>query len=301
MCPLATTCIAVGTNLSSTPYVVETSNNGDTWSLQTPPSNAVDLTGISCSAPEDCVAVGNTGNLGAGSTIMTTTTGGLSWTAQSPPSGTSRLEFGVVPDHRRLLRSGSRLCPCVGQRRSCLEPTIDSRQDVAGLNGISCVTSSDCTAVGFGIFGSPVIIGTVNAGTTWSAETVPSSVGVLTGVSCASSAICHAVSDVENFAPSIVATANGGATWTTEAYPGVVTNFTGISCPDSLHCTAVGVSSGGPNAVVLSTSDGGDTWVPQTTPAAATTLTGISCSSDHDLPGHRPSSHRHDQRRLQLD
>ena len=75
-CPSETTCIAVGTNLSSTPYVVGTSNNGSTWSLQSPPSNAVDLTGISCSAAEDCVAVGNTGNLGAGSTIMSTTTGG---------------------------------------------------------------------------------------------------------------------------------------------------------------------------------------------------------------------------------
>ena len=44
-----TTCIAVGTNLSSTPYVIGTSNNGATWSAQIPPPNAVDLTGISCS------------------------------------------------------------------------------------------------------------------------------------------------------------------------------------------------------------------------------------------------------------
>jgi hypothetical protein len=38
--------------------------------------------------------------------------------------------------------------------------------DVAGLNAISCATPSDCTAVGFGIFGSPAIIGTSDAGTT---------------------------------------------------------------------------------------------------------------------------------------
>ena len=60
-------------------------------------ANAVDLTGISCSDSEDCVAVGNTGNLGAGSTIMGTTTGGLSWTAQTPPPGTSQLSSVSCP------------------------------------------------------------------------------------------------------------------------------------------------------------------------------------------------------------
>jgi len=34
----------------------------------------------------------------------------------------------------------------------------------------------DCTAVGFGIFGDPVIIGTVNAGVTWSSQSVPTAV-----------------------------------------------------------------------------------------------------------------------------
>ena len=31
--------------------------------------------------------------------------------------------------------------------------------EVSGLNGISCPTTTDCTAVGFGTFGSPVVIG----------------------------------------------------------------------------------------------------------------------------------------------
>ena len=170
---IETTCIAVGTNLSSTPYVVGTSNNGSTWSLQTPPTNAVDLTGISCSAAEDCIAVGNTGNLGAGSTIMGTTTGGLSVDGTDPATGNESLELGVVPDHRRLLRRRSRTR---FWRRSTRDmPGPHSRFPPASMasTAFRASTTSDCTAVGFGIFGSPVIIGTVNAGATWTSESVP--------------------------------------------------------------------------------------------------------------------------------
>ena len=205
-CPNATTCIAVGTNLSSTPYVVGTSNNGSTWSLQTPPTNAVDLTGISCSAAEDCIAVGNTGNLGAGSTIMGTTTGGLSWTAQTPPPGTSRLGSVSCPSTAECFAVGvDSVLASFNEGYAWTAQAIPS--EVNGLNAISCATTSDCTAVGFGIFGSPVIIGTVNAGATWTSEPVPSGVGILTGVSCASPAACHAVSDFGSSSPSIIATA----------------------------------------------------------------------------------------------
>ena len=94
-CVNITTCTAVGTNLNTTSYVIGTSNNGQTWSSQTVPANAVDVTGISCSAPGACVAVGNTGNLGAGSTIMSTTTGGLSWSASRHPL--ERVASGACP------------------------------------------------------------------------------------------------------------------------------------------------------------------------------------------------------------
>ncbi len=101
------------------------------------------------------------------------------------------------------------------------------------IHGSETDGTFDCTAVGFGIFGSPAISATVNAGTTWTSEAVPSSVGVLTGVSCSSPAACHAVSDAGDPAPSILATADGGATWS-PGTPRYATNFTSISCSDSL-------------------------------------------------------------------
>ena len=129
--------------------------------------------------------MGSNGNTGAGSTIMGTTTGGLSWTAQNPPAGTSTIELGLMSEHRRLLRRRVRLGPGLGQRGLRLDAQ-PIPAEVSGLNGISCATTSDCTAVGFGIFGSPVVIGTSDGGTSWTPETVPPGVGILTAVSCVS-------------------------------------------------------------------------------------------------------------------
>ena len=55
---------------------------------------------------EDCIAVGNSGNNGAGSTIMGTTTGGLSWTAQRPPAGTSTLNSVSCPSTADCFAAG---------------------------------------------------------------------------------------------------------------------------------------------------------------------------------------------------
>ena len=63
--------------------------------------------------------------------------------------------------------------------------TTDSiPSSVSGLNGISCPTPSDCTAVGFGIFGSPVIVKTTDAGSTWTAQNRTLGCRRVDGVSC---------------------------------------------------------------------------------------------------------------------
>jgi photosystem II stability/assembly factor-like uncharacterized protein len=96
-CPNTATCIGVGSTLSSTPYVIITNDDGAIWTSQTPPADEIDVTGISCSSLFDCVAVGYTGNNGAGSTIMSTTTGGTSWAQDVPPPGISMLTSASCP------------------------------------------------------------------------------------------------------------------------------------------------------------------------------------------------------------
>ncbi len=115
-CQTSSACIAVGTNLTSTPYVIGTANNGSTWSLQSQAAaNAVDLTGISCSA-QDCVAVGDSGNRGAGSTIMVSTTGGQSVDDPEFPFWHKPADCRRLSHHRRLLCCWRELCPDLYQR-----------------------------------------------------------------------------------------------------------------------------------------------------------------------------------------
>ena len=117
-CPDETTCIAVGTNLDSASYVIGTSNNGSTWSLQGTPPTAVDLTGISCSAPEDCIAVGNSGNTGAGQPLWgrrpAVCRGSRESTDRNGPA-----ELCLVPEHNQLLHGP-------GSTRSCGLSTLDT-------------------------------------------------------------------------------------------------------------------------------------------------------------------------------
>ncbi len=270
----------MGTNLDSTPYAIGTSNNGSSWSRQHPPPNAVDLTGISCSSYVDCIAVGSSGNPGAGSTIMGTITGGLSWTAQNPPPGIGTVNAVSCPSPADCFAAGVDAVLSTQNAGHAWAPEpIPS--EVSGLNGISCPTTTDCTAVGFGIFGSAVIVGTADGGATWTAETVPSGVGDLTAISCVDSSTCQAVSDYSTGSglPSIIVTTDGGTRWSSERFPATVTDFSGISCVDPLRCTAVGSSSNGPGATILNTTDGGGHWLPQSVPAGIATLDGISCSS----------------------
>ena len=190
VCPVETTCVGVGSNLSSTPYAVGTSNSGSSWTSQSPPSNAVHLTGVACSAAEDCVAVGDNGNPGAGSTIMTTTTGGLSWSMQLPPNGTSQLSPVSCPATSVCFGVGvSSVMLSVNRGYAWSEQSIP--QAVDGLNAISCPTDSDCTAVGFSIFRTPVVIGTNDSGATWVVEPIPSGIGILNAISCSSSTNCR--------------------------------------------------------------------------------------------------------------
>ena len=259
--------------------MIGTLNNGSTWSLQSPPANAVDVTGISCANAADCIAVGNNGNNGAGSTIMATTNGGAAWTAEMPPAGISRLSSVSCPSTADCFAAGdTTVLTSTNAGYAWRAQSIPA--EVSGLTGISCVTTMNCVAVGFGIFGSPVIIRTSNGGTTWSTVPVPAGVGALSGLSCVTNSTCQAVSDYHSGSPSILVSRDGGGSWNRESFPLTVTDFTAISCADASNCTTVGSSSIGPGPAILSTRNGGSNWVPQTVPTGVTALNGVSCSSD---------------------
>lgn len=177
------------------------------------------------------------------------------------------------------------------------------------FNSISCITSSDCVAVGGGANGT--LAETWN-GTSWSVQSTSSPgsySNVLNSVSCISSTFCVAVGDYDNSsngsggtvfagdARSLVETYNGTA-WSVvpSPNPGTTTqgvgadymednNLYGVTCLTSSWCMAVGTydSTGSWSLTPMIQSWDGTTWSvvssPLTSGAYNNGLSGISCLS----------------------
>lgn len=260
-CPGLRSCLAVGRwdDGSGAPQAQAQSWDGSTWTAQTPatPSGAVatELQGIACTATNACTAVGSFDDgSGVTRTLVQRWTG--SWAVQSSPHPTGAL--------------GS------------------------FLSGVSCASSSECTAVGASIDAGgvqqPLVLEW--SGGTWTQQSAPlpagATTGQLSGVSCASGSACVAVgSFTDATGQKPLALAWNGSSWSamTAANPSGVTGagLSGVSCTSSTACTAVGSSNSSGVYSPLVERLSGTTWTEQTAaiPSGATgaALTGVSCTS----------------------
>ncbi len=145
------------------------------------------------------------------------------------------------------------------------------------LVGISCASATTCEAVGSNGTAAGVILGTINGGTTWTLQTVPSGDSSLAGISCSSTTTCEAVGSNGTAAGVILGTTNGGTTWTSQTIPSGISILKGISCASATTCEAVGSNSTAAG-VILGTTNGGSTWTSETIPSGISILNGISCA-----------------------
>jgi photosystem II stability/assembly factor-like uncharacterized protein len=152
------------------------------------------------------------------------------------------------------------------------------------LQGISCSTNNDFTAVGEDQLTDEdlgVVVSTTDGGSTWSPGTLSGQAKQLWDISCSTTTRCWASIDTTPGA-AVVTTADGGRHWSTQTLPDATATLEDISCPTSINCFAVGTTSGGASAL-LATSDGGATWISQTDPAGVEGLDGvISCPTASD-------------------
>ena len=220
-CFSATVCSAVGyyySPVTSTDMTFAEVWDGTTWTTQTPanPTNDVysDLAGVSCTSASGCTAVGYGHQSSAGDDPRSPRTG------TAPPGPPSR------PPTRRPA------------------PTAFS-------SAISCVSPSDCTAVGSS---ASAPLAAVWNGTTWKLYHPPSPSGsisaVLDAVSClpeTSGAYCLAVgSYTQGVAPAVFPLAElwDGTKWTPKESgidPGTRDgSLSGVSCVSPSYCMAVG-------------------------------------------------------------
>ncbi len=303
-CVSTTTCVAVGGYPpagETYPPIVETTNSGATWMLESNPAPTADyLMGASClPGTTTCFAVGyagtilettdlmtwtamtsNTTKALTGITCLSTTdcvatgqTGeidvynGTSWTSNTSTLGTSAFLAGVTC-------TTATNCYAVGKEG--VTESFDSTNvsgTLAQLNGggyagtldaVTCPSTTQCVAVG----ASGTILTTVNGGQTWLTETDPVTV-TLDGVACVSTSTCVAIGT----GGDIIGTTNGGSTWTQQT-SGVTAALDGVTCT-STYCVVVGAIAP-TDAAILTDVGGTGAWTTHTNTITGT-LAGVKC------------------------
>jgi hypothetical protein len=285
------------------------------WSVQRTPNpvGAMEsvLSGVSCTSSTACTAVGYfTDGVGAG-VPLAERWNGSSWTVQRTPrrvGATSSLLFDVSCASPRsctavgsfVTRSGSSL-PLVERWNGTswsIQSTPNPHQANGGrvsyLGGVSCASTTACTAVGH----SGNISGTSGAALTeqwdgagWTIQPTPhparATASFLSAVSCASPRSCTAVGFTNRPTGVTLAERWNGADWAIQRTPSpaaaAAVQLVGVSCASARTCTAVGyftIVTG--IDVMLAERWNGTGWTIQRTlyPAGAryVQLAGVSCA-----------------------
>jgi len=306
-CTSPNACTAVGNylNSSGTGQLLAEAWNGTAWTIEaiTTPASGGDLTRVSCSSATACTALGQS----SGTTLVERWNGNA-WASQTlavPTSGAAPELYGVTCTaanlctgvghwSRTYCKNGQPTCNCFKSpgcttTQSTLAEdwngsawAIESTPGTGVLDGVSCPTATDCSAVGFG---SGATVAEQWNGSSWSAQTIPNP-GYGSGlqqVSCTAAAACIAVGNGNGAA---LAEGWNGTSWSIQAAPtpaGPATSrLSQVSCTAAAACTAVGSSTNASGTeVTLAEAWNGSSWLPQTTlnPAGATgsSLSGVSC------------------------
>ncbi len=288
-CVASNDCWAVGTELASSTQTVIEHWNGSTWSTVSSPDPTTNdyLSAVTCVASADCWAVGADDN-GA----LTAHWDGTSWSAVTNPTGSSTTLSGVAC-------VASNDCWAVGtapgfnQFANPISVTeadhwngsawsIESSQrpadgGSASLSGVSCVSSSDCWAVGNA---DGTSLTSHYDGTNWSFVTSQDSAP--SGVTCASTSNCWAVAAYNG---GLITHWNGSG-WTSVASndPSGVGGLVGVACAASTACVAVGTYQDfALTDQALTERWNGTAWAVTPSPDQGTSqdaLNSVACTSD---------------------
>ncbi len=316
-CPSANDCWAVGDSAAGT---LADHWDGTHWKVMAgPKSNSPGdmLDGVSCPATNDCWAVGNS----AAGTLVEHWDGS-DWSVVASPN-----ESGATADYLRAVSCPSATdCFAVGNYNSAVSPasafeTLVEHWDgttwsivaspnpngSGSLTGVSCPSTTTCTAVGYS--GSESFVEQWD-GTAWSIALdlampfdTPWGIGLLS-VACPSTTSCYAVGTFPYMTlyHTYLWVDWGeywdGSTWTEFGVPvgGNYLSFesdaNGVSCATPTDCFAVGGWSGGNTSQTLVGHGHGNAWsiVPSPNPVGTYSgandvesgLNGVSCVNATD-------------------
>jgi hypothetical protein len=283
--------------------------NGTSWSVQRTrnPSGALEsgLSGVSCTAPDACTAVGDYESR-SGVETLAEAWNGTSWSIQKTPNPSGAVLSGLFG----VSCTSADACTAVGAYVGSsgdeptlveawngtswsIQPSPSPSSAIGGvLEGVSCTSTDACTAVGayFENSGAEATLVEAWNGTSWSIQPSPSPPidSILDGVSCTAADACTAVGDYENRSGvRTLAEAWNGTSWSIHKTPNPLGAFEsglfGVSCTADV-CTAVGGYVGSSGAeVTLAEAWNGTSWSVQPTPnpagAALSELGGVSCTA----------------------
>ena len=278
-CASARACTAVGyyENGDDEFFTFAEIWSGSRWKVQAVPTPTgaedpcprsvvcADLDAVSCISPTECTAVGDYVDSAGGEMTLAKVWNGTTWTVQTTPTP-----------------SGS----------------TDS-----ALTGVSCTSSTMCTAVGDSENSDEnnVTLAEVWNGTTWSIQSTPNPSGAaamclttldctaFTGVSCTSSTACIAVgfyANSNNFYFTVAEIWNG-VSWAIQSSANPtgapISSLDAVSCTSPTACTAVGYSeTSDENIVTLAEKWNGTAWALESTPNPTgmyPALASVSCTS----------------------
>jgi hypothetical protein len=319
-CVSSTDCWAVGSTGGDRTLIEQL--NGSVWTIVSSPNPSGNegafLSGVSCVSASDCTAVGtyNNGSSGLSQTLVEQWDG-TRWSIISSPNPSSN---GALLDAVSCVSTSA--CIAVGELQesgydgvtliekwdgsswSIVTSTNPSGTENAGayLNGVSCVSASDCVAVGdwypdSGGGYSQTLIETLN-GSAWSVADSPSpgTPGLLElfGVSCFSASGCLTTGTIWTGGNSATAQTfaeqSNGADWSladpqTPADSEDVENLNAVSCVSADDCTAVGnyYNESAEATETLAEQWNGSDWsiIDSANPPASdnASLTGVSCGA----------------------
>lgn len=278
------------------------------WSVVASPNPSPSedqLSGVSCTRPSACTAVGGYFAVSSSQTLIEAWNGRV-WSIVPSPNASPNLNYltGVSC-------SSPTACAAVGYRDDTGEthelieswngqvwsivpsPAVSPAR-VDDLNSVSCSRLSACTAVGFdGDRNTGVVHELILSwnGQVWSKvpdpnPSLPSS--LLKGVSCLSPSACTAVGTQGSIAQTLIETWNGHV-WSTvpspDTSPVQLNDLTSVSCSRRSACTAVGSNFDGLTGIepqhTLIESWNGHAWSivpsPAVSPNLSSLLTGVSC------------------------
>jgi hypothetical protein len=317
-CTSSTACTAAGQFKNSSEKVVPLAErwSGTAWSVQEPPlptgGTEGTLEGMSCTSSTACMASGYFINSSKTRVPLAESWNGTAWSAQEPPLPAGAKSLGFL---RGISCTASAACTAAGYYEnnskelvplaerwngtawSVQEPPSPTGTKDSYLYGVSCTSSTACTAVGIFVNSAKTAFLPLAErwnGTAWSVQEPPIPTGstdtFLEGVSCTSSTACIATGYFYNSSNEAVPLAESwnGTAWSVQEPPiptGAKTGLlVGVSCTSSTACVAVGRSENSSEiSVPLAESWNGTAWSVQepSIPTGATfgLLWGVSCTS----------------------